>query len=455
MIDLPKDVMIEKMVLGHIMSHPDSIFEVLDILTEEVFYDVDNRLIFRTALECINDSKVPDLLNIFTSNRTINIDLLTSMTGSHTVDFRQKAETLVNLSLKRKMISIGERLMRDAQNSQIDPFEVNDKYTSELIEALPSVTDGADDMRIHIPQFVKDVEEVQKKGPKGITTGIYSIDKTFGGFVRNAFVLIGARPATGKSAFILNIIEHILYLKKNVGVISLEMDKKEIYERMASTGSKVKHDKFTKGGLDNHDVEKWHQYNTRFNSDEYGRLFVNDKAPLKFAQLRANAIKWKKQKNIEILFIDHIGLISGGNEQSKYMHMSKISRDSKLLAKELGIPVVALCQLSRAVENRITSRPKLSDLKDTGDLEADANVVWFLYGEDAETDANSPLKKVYCECAKNRGGALFNVELQFAKEILKFKDPNAPINEYPDTKVPVDYSIPQTARGNDFIDIPF
>lgn len=454
MMDLPKDVLIEKMVLGHIMSHPDSMFEVLDILTEEVFYDVDHRLIFRTALECINDSKVPDLLNIFTSNRKINIDLLTSMTGSHTVDFRHKAETLVNLSLKRKMISIGERLMRDAQDSQIDPFVVNDKYTSELIEALPSVSEGADDMRVHIPQFVKDVEEVQKTGPKGISTGIYSIDKVFGGFVRNAFVLIGARPATGKSAFILNIIEHILFLKKNVGVISLEMDKKEIYERMVSTGSKVKHDKFTKGGLDNGDVEKWHQYNTRFNSDEYGRLFVNDKAPLKFAQLRANAIKWKKQDNIEILFIDHIGLISGGSD--KYIHMSKISRDSKLLAKELGIPVVALCQLSRAVENRATSRPKLSDLKDTGDLEADANVVWFLYGEDSELDANSPLKTVYCECAKNRGGALFNAELQFAKEILKFKDKNAPVNEYPDAKVPVDYTIPQSARGKEFKDdIPF
>ena len=263
MIDLPKDITIEKVVLGHIMNNPDSIFEVLDILTDEVFCDVDNRLIYRTAIECIETSRVPDSMNIFTTNRNINYDYLISLTGGYIVDFRQKCETLVSLSMKRKMISIGERLMRDALNSQLDPFETNDKYTSELIEALPSTLDGNDDMSTFIPGFVKEIEYIQIHGSQGLTTGFESIDKVFGGFIRNQLVLIGARPATGKSAFILNMIEHCLYLKKSIGVISLEMDKREIYERMASTGTKVKHDKFTKGGLQGEDKEAWFKYNSK------------------------------------------------------------------------------------------------------------------------------------------------------------------------------------------------
>ena len=454
MIDLPKDITIEKVVLGHIMNHPDSIFEVLDILTDEVFCDIDNRLIYRTAIECIETSRVPDSMNIFTTNRNINYDYLISLTGGYIVDFRQKCETLVSLSMKRKMISIGERLMRDALNSQLDPFETNDKYTSELIEALPSTLDGNDDMSTFIPGFVKEIEYIQIHGSQGLTTGFESIDKVFGGFIRNQLVLIGARPATGKSAFILNMIEHCLYLKKSIGVISLEMDKREIYERMASTGTKVKHDKFTKGGLQGEDKEAWFKYNSKFTSDKYGKFYVNDRSDLNFAQIRANAIKWKKQRNIEILFIDHLGLIGGQGNQKVYEHISKVSRKCKMLAKELHIPVIALCQLSRAVEARGSSRPKLADLKDSGNLEADANVVWFLYGDDQETDPNLPIKTVFCECAKNRGGALFNVELKYAKEILKFRDPYAKVNPF----VGYDEAPPtiiQGKRSENFTDIPF
>jgi replicative DNA helicase len=450
---LPNDITIEKAVLGHILNYPDAIFEVLDIMTDEVFYDVDNRLIYRTVMECVDNSMVPDTMNVFLANRTINYDYLTSLTGGHIMDYREKTEALVSLSLKRKMYTIGERLQRDSLNPLLDPFDVNDQFTSELIDVLPNIGDNHDDMRYFIPQFVKEIEEIQITGSKGITTGIEGIDRTFGGFIRNQFVLIGARPAVGKSAFILNMIEHILYLKKNVGVISLEMDKREIYERMVSTSSRVKHDRFTKGGLDGEDSAAWNRYNNRFTSDEYGRMYVNDKAPLKFAQVRANAIKWKKQNEIDILFIDHIGLITG--EGTAYESISKISRNCKLLAKEIGIPVVALSQLSRGVEHRGASRPKLSDLKDSGSLEADANVVWFLYGDDEETNPNLPLKTVFCECAKNRGGALFNVELNFAKEILKFKDKNSYNNPNVSYDIAPPKEIPLSKRSDNFIDIPF
>jgi len=444
---LPNDITTEKAVLGHIMNHPDAIFEILDIMTDDVFYDVDNRLIYRTIIECVDNSRIPDSMNVFLANRTINYDYLISLTGGHIFDYREKCEAIVSLSLKRKMYVIGERLQRDSLNPTLDPFDVNDQFTSELIDVLPNIGDNQDNMRYFIPQFVKEIEDIQVNGSNGITTGIEGIDRVFGGFIRNQFVLIGARPAVGKSAFILNMIEHIMYLKKNVGVISLEMDKREIYERMASTGSKVKHDRFTKGGIDSEDSAAWQRYNNRFSSDDYGNMFVNDKAPLKFAQVRANAIKWRKQKEIDILFIDHIGLITG--EGTAYESISKISRNCKLLAKELGIPVVALSQLSRGVEHRGASRPKLSDLKDSGSLEADANVVWFLCGDDEETNPNLPIKTVFCECAKNRGGALFNVEMNFAKEILKFKDKNSYNNPH------VSYDIAPPKRNDNFIDTPF
>lgn len=447
---------VEARILYTFMQSPLNINNCLDILSSEIFYSSFNRDVCQALMDLNAKGSDVDIVSIHSYNENLTLIELAKivMHEPYFTGLHGKVKYIYELYMLRELTLLGSEITQMANSLNQDPFELNHHIGLRLMKIVPKIGEGSQLLRDYLPAFTKKLEENQKNGGKrGVMSGIWAVDKHTNGFQKGDLVILAARPSVGKTAFALNIIGDMIFNQKlSVGMFSLEMDKDQLIERLMSTESAIQLKKMRHGGLTADDWTKYHKISNFACSDSVGNLAINDIATINIFGIKAEAMAFKNKYNIDVLVVDYLQLISAPKKDTKDKDrvavLSQISRELKLLAKELKIPVVALAQLNREVEKRSDPKPTLSDIKDCGAIEQDADTVIFLYrpnGNDYESTV-----EVNALCAKQRQGSLFNETLTYVKEILKFVDPNQSDNI---TETVVDMStIPKSKRSSEFID---
>lgn len=430
---------IEKVILGAMLIDERGIDEAFEILKPEIFYDKKQREIYKAieALYLRNDAI--DMLTVSTELR--NRGKLEFVGGDYQViQLSQKVSSSAHIEyhcriiqqkyIQRELIANSKSITKEAYSEGTDVFDLLDKaYTH-----LNSVSDILiKNKEIDVKEMTADIVDYAGKlyrgeVESGIPTPIQNLTQKMGGWRNSELIILAARPGMGKTAFAIKSGWVAALRGLPVGFFSLEMSGSQLLSRLWSMDLHIENDKFIKHGLDEHERKR---VITRATEFEEIPFYIDDEPALSIKTLSVKAKKWKKEKGIKMLIVDYLQLMSGtGSKSNREQDVSKISRGLKLLAKELDLPVIALSQLSRAVEQRGgAKRPLLSDLRESGAIEQDADVVQFIYrpeyyGEETWDDYQSEFCAGQAEyiVAKNRNGELVRNRMKFAGKYTDFTD---------------------------------
>jgi replicative DNA helicase len=434
----PQSVEVEIAVLGAILLEKDAILDVIDILSEESFYKEANQNIY-SALKTLNNQSQPiDILTVtqqMIKDKTLEISggpyylskLTERVASSANIVFH--ARIIEQNHIKRSVIKNCGELITTAYDNSSDTFEIVEDFLSKAYE-IGDVGDG-DAIETNTETLRRLKENIQNadklKGITGLTTGISKIDKLYGGYQKTHLIIKAGRPAMGKSSQALCEAHHMANeCGKNVLFFSLEMSSIELMQRVVSVATGIPLNKLKEGKLNTQD---WSHYNEITSDLMTENLKIVDKAGMSLNQIKKISKKHAIKNGLDAIYIDYLQLISnnikGGNREQE---ISSISRGLKQLAKDLDIPVIALSQLSRAVEQRGgDKRPILSDLRESGSIEQDADSVQFLYrpeyyGLTEDEEGNSTAGVGYLMVAKNRHGATKDIAMHFNPYCTKFSD---------------------------------
>ncbi|MFA8449583.1 MAG: replicative DNA helicase [Bacteroidales bacterium] len=436
----PQSIELEEAVLGALMIEKDAVTAVIDILKPEVFYKQAHQAIFFAIQSLFARSEPIDILTV-TNELKQNGDLdmiggpyyitqlTTRVSSSAHVEFHSRI--ILQNYLKREMIRIGAEIVRDAYEDTNDVFDLLDKAEQSLFSITENnLRRSFSDMPSLVQEAIKEIESARgdEGHMRGIPSGFTDLDRLTSGWQKSDLVILAARPGMGKTAFTLSMARNIVVdFEKPVAMFSLEMAAVQLVTRLISSETQLSADKLKKGNLAEHE---WTQLNTKIAPLINAKLFIDDTPALSIFELRAKCRRLKAQHGIEMILIDYLQLMSGSSEKggNREQEISSISRGLKALAKELNVPIIALSQLSRAVETRGGSKkPMLSDLRESGAIEQDADMVIFIYrpeyyGIDQDEDGNSTAGIAEICIAKHRNGALEDIPLRFVGKYAKFCD---------------------------------
>jgi replicative DNA helicase len=440
----PQSPELEEAVLGAIMLEKDKMAEVLEIIqSEDCFYVNANQKIY-AAIRRLFDKGMPvDLLTVTEELR--KSDELEIIGGAYyltrltmnvvsSAHVEAHARIVMEKFIQRELIRISGEVIGDAYEDSTDVFDLLDKAESGLYEITDKhLRKNFKSLTEVMVQTIKEIEEAKnsKSDVTGVPTGFKHLDRVTAGWQKNALIIVAARPAVGKTAFTLNLAMNAAMNSDKpypVAFFSLEMGAGELVKRMLSAVTEVSMDAITKGRMEEHEFV---QLTQRMHKLASMPIFLDDQAALNIFELRAKARRLKQRHDIQMIVIDYLQLMSGGNSTgpgNREQEISKISRDLKSLAKELAIPIIALSQLNRSVESRKESKvPQLSDLRESGAIEQDADMVMFLYRPEYYGVNNNEMGETiegetHIHIAKNRSGSTDTVKLQFIKEYQKFVD---------------------------------
>lgn len=457
----PQAVELEEAVLGALMLEKDALTNVIDILKVESFYKESHKVIFQAILDLFTESQPIDLLTVTTQLRkngalevaggAFYITELTSKVAS-AANIEYHARIITEQSIKRELIRISGEIQKDAFEDTTDVFELLDKMEQSLFEiSEKNIRKNYSDMRSIMREAISELEarKNQKDGLTGVPSGFTALDRVTSGWQKSDLVIIAARPAMGKTAFVLSVLRNAAVdHNRPVAIFSLEMSSVQLVNRLISAEAELDSEKIKKGTLADHE---WAQLIHKTAKLSKASLFVDDTPALSILELRAKCRKLKAQHDIQLVVIDYLQLMSGdskngGQGGNREQEIASISRALKKIAKELSIPVIALSQLSRAVETRGgDKRPQLSDLRESGAIEQDADMVMFLYrpeyyGITQDEDNNSTAGVGEVIIAKHRNGSLDNVKLRFIGKYTKFADLDSGINYPPNQPVEPSYT---------------
>ncbi|MFL2573351.1 MAG: replicative DNA helicase [Flavobacteriales bacterium] len=437
----PQAIELEEAVLGALMIDNESLSDTIDSLQPEYFYKPDNQKIFEAIINLFNNSKPVDILTVSEElKRMGDLDsvggmlyisqLTNNISSSSNTEFH--ARIIAEKFIKRSLISISNNIIGDAFNDTIDIFDLLN--TAE--EKLFNVTEGTlrksyDKMSVLIKGALDNIEVLRQKedGLSGVPSGFTKLDRVTSGWQKSDLVIVAARPGMGKTAFALSMARNIaINHEKAIGLFSLEMSSEQLVSRLIASEAELSASKLRKGDLKDYEMVQLHEKIKQLSD---AQIYIDDTPALTVFELRAKARRLVKNHNVEIIIIDYLQLMSaGGNAGNREQEISTISRSLKGIAKELKIPVIALSQVNRGVESRTgtgSKRPMLSDLRESGAIEQDADIVTFIYrpeyykiyewdnGDDSRSQAEIII-------AKHRNGALENVRLKFTAEFAKFSD---------------------------------
>jgi len=438
-INLPKNLELEENILGSILLDKRALPLVVNYLNEEIFYDLRHQLIFRTIKQMYDKNIQIDLSTVFQRlidnkhSEEVGALYLSKITNSvvSTAHLNTHIEVVIELYKRRKLATLG-RLM---EVSAFDGAESTDDTIATFNKQLLGLQEFGNIYEKTIDQIIMQLNEGRDAAVSGqllgINTGFMELNNTLCGWVDPDFVIIAARPGMGKTAFMLSSIYQLACLDSvPVAVFSLEMSSEQLVERLESIGSQL--------------PLKWLRMNTLdatqrkvlLKTDDLllaSPIHIEDMGGISVTQLRAKATILKQKYGIKVIFIDYLQLMSGTGKsnQNREQEVSYISRSLKALAKELEVPIIALSQLSRRVEERGDKMPQLSDLRESGSIEQDADAVIMLmrphYYEMTEAieiggKEYSPSDLVVCKVEKNRHGSTKNIALRFLPETMKFED---------------------------------
>ncbi|WP_369047522.1 replicative DNA helicase [Tenacibaculum sp. UWU-22] len=436
----PQALDLEQAVLGAMMIDKKGIDDVIDILHSEAFYDKRHQLIYTAIYSLFQNSEPIDLLSVSNQLRkdgnldTIGgdfyiIELTQKVASSAHIEFHSRI--ILQKYIQRKLISISSEIIENSYDETIDVFDLLDDAEAKLFEVtqgnLKKSSEKASDL---VRQALVKIQEISnKEGMSGLATGFTKLDALTSGWQPSDLVIIAARPGMGKTAFVISMAKNMaIDFNIPVALFSLEMSSVQLITRMISSETGLTSEKLRKGNLR---PDEWQQLNTKVKHLSDAPIFIDDTPALSIFDLRAKARRLVSQHGVKIIVIDYLQLMTaGGAGGNREQEISTISRNLKALGKELNIPVIALSQLSRAVETRGGSkRPLLSDLRESGAIEQDADIVSFIFRPEYygmtewDDDDHTP-----CEAqaefivAKHRNGGLENIRLKFTGHLAKFSD---------------------------------
>ncbi|WP_085022661.1 replicative DNA helicase [Anaerovibrio sp. JC8] len=432
----PQNIDAEQAVLGAMLIKKEAIAEVSQILKPEDFYRDAHKIVYEAMLSLFNKNEPADIVTV---SEYLNSENLMEKAGGVTfitalantvptaANVTYHAKIVREKSDLRHLINTATDIAGMAYESSEDVADVIDKSEKMIMEVANRQNVSAfTPMRdIVMETFDKiNVLYENKGGLTGIPCGFTDLDKLTSGLQASDLILVAARPSMGKTAFTLNIGAHVaLKEHKTVAFFSLEMSKQQLVQRMLCSEGGIDSQKLRKGELDKTD---WSKLVNVANKVAEAPLYIDDTAGITVMELRSKARRLKAEKGLDLIIIDYLQLMQGrsskGSSDNRQQEISEISRSLKAVARELNVPVIALSQLSRSVESRQIKRPMLSDLRESGSLEQDADIVMFLYREDyydPET-ANKNITEVIV--AKHRNGPVDTVKMFFKKEFTRFND---------------------------------
>ena len=428
---LPHSLEAEQSVIGSMIMDRDAIVSASEIVRDEDFYSKQYALLFQAMVELNDEGKPVDVVTLQNrlkekeaspevSSLEFVRELLTAVPTSANIKYY--AGIVAEKSTLRKLIRLNEEIANTCyvgKESLEVILEETEKRTFELVQKRN--TGDFVPIRQVVMNAMDKIEQASKnKGAvTGLATGFIDLDYRTAGFQPSDLILIAARPSMGKTAFVLNIAQYMAFhQKKTVAVFSLEMSKEQLVNRLFSLESKVDSQHIRTGNLSDAEWEKLIE-----SAGVIGKsnLIIDDTPGISISELRSKCRKYKLEHNLSIIVIDYLQLMSGsGRTESRQQEISDISRSLKSLARELSVPVVALSQLSRAVEQRPDHRPMLSDLRESGAIEQDADVVMFLYRDDYYNKDTEMKNIAEVIIAKQRNGPIGTINLVWLPDYTKF-----------------------------------
>jgi replicative DNA helicase len=436
-VNYPQAIDIEEVVLGAILLEPEAAHRALPIINEQCFFHVPNQIIFRCVSYLYKNNMPIDMLTVVNQLKANGylqqvggpyyVSQLTSKVAS-SANIEAHARILYQKFLQRRLIDISQNNLAAAQNETCDVFELIDSYEKNLSVLTTGIVGDTIESSATIHQQMLERNKIllTKKGMSGITSGFTGLDSVTSGWQEPDFIIIAARPAMGKSSLAAQLVTNpAINQGKPVALFTLEMSTMQFYARMQAQQSGINVEKILRTGLDDNETQ---QLNTSCQNLINAPIYIDDTPSISIFNLRNKARKLKREKGIAMIVIDYLQLMTaenkGGNREQE---IGLISRSLKALAKELKIPIIALSQLSRDVEKRADKRPQLSDLRESGSLEMDTDLVAFLYrpeyyGIMQDEQGNSTAGKSLLIIAKHRNGSLADIPLNFEHAKTKFSD---------------------------------
>ena len=429
---LPQNMEAEQAVVGSMIMDKEAISVASEMLTGDDFYSKQYGVVFDTMVELNDQGKAVDPVTLQDRLRAKDVppemvsldfirDIMRSVTTSANVKYY--AGIVAEKSTLRKLIRLNQEIENTCYAGKEDLEVILESTEKKVFELVQKRNTGE---YVPIRQVVMNAMDRIKKASRnqgnvtGIATGFLDLDYKTAGMQPADLVLVAARPSMGKTAFVLNIAQHVAFkLNQTVAIFSLEMSKEQLVNRLFSLESRVDSQHLRTGNLT--DME-WEKLIESAGVIGQSNLIIDDTPGISIAELRSKCRKYKMDHDLKMIIIDYLQLMSGGGRgsESRQQEISDISRSLKALARELSVPVIALSQLSRAVEQRPDHRPMLSDLRESGAIEQDADVVMFIYRDDyynKDTDKKGIAEIII---AKQRNGPIGTVELVWLPDYTKF-----------------------------------
>ena len=429
----PHSVEAEQSVLGSILLDKDAMISVSETLIPEDFYKEAHRVIYECMLKLYNNQSEIDLITLADELRDQGylddiggIAYITSL--STIVPTTSNIKYYINIvkekSISRQLISAANDIINLGYDSSTKVEDVLENAEKKIFDiSQERTTNDFQPINQVLTETLSMLEKLyeEKSDVTGLTTGFRDLNKKINGLQRSDLLLIAARPAMGKTAFALNLVQNAaLKGDASVAVFSLEMSKEQLVQRMVAAQSSVELKKIKTGTLAAND---WPRITDGMAVLSGAKIHIDDTPGIKISELRSKCRKLKIEKGLDLVLIDYLQLMEGeGHNESRQQEIAKISRSLKILAKELDCPVVALSQLSRAPEQRADHRPMLSDLRESGSIEQDADIVMFLYRDEYYNPDTEKKNIGEVIVAKNRHGETGTVELVWFCGIQKFAD---------------------------------
>ena len=442
----PQNIEAEQAVLGAIFLNTDALADAMEYVEADDFYRRSHQLLFQAMVDLNNNSEAIDVLTVqnylSTNNQLDDVggvayiaELATSVPTAANAGYY--AKIVEEKSMLRRLISAATNIITQANNSDEDVPSLLDSAERQIMDVSERKNRSSfREIKDVLNEALNDVDRLsqQSEDITGLPTGYREFDKMTAGLQPDNLIILAARPAVGKTAFALNIAQNVATsTDTSVAIFSLEMSAESLVNRMLCAEGSINANHLRTGQLDE---GEWQNLIVAMGALSNTSIFIDDTPGIKMAEIRAKCRRLAKEKgNLGLVVIDYLQLIEGSNKESRQQEVSEISRQLKKLAKELGVPILALSQLSRGVEQRQDKRPVLSDIRESGSIEQDADIVAFLYRDDyyergdSKSDDNEddePLNQDVGEVEliieKNRAGARGTVKLLFIKSYNKFSN---------------------------------
>mgnify|MGYP004558767841 FL=1 len=429
----PNDVEAEQAVLGSMLTDKDAVSAAIEVLKKDDFYREDNKAIYEAMINLYNKPEPIDIITVKDELQSMGkFELVGGL--EYLADLPEKVPTTANVekyikiveekSMLRELIKTSNDLINLGYDETQDVNSVMDQAERKVFDLMQNRNQtGYSAIKDVLVDSFAQLELLynQKEGITGVPSGFAELDLRTAGFHNSELIILAARPAMGKTAFALNIATNVA-TRSNIPVLlfSLEMSKEQLVNRILCSEAMVDSNKLKTGKIEEND---WVKIVEALGPLSESEMYIDDTAGISITEIRAKARKLKLEKNIGLIVIDYLQLIQGsGNRRngSREQEISEISRSLKILAKELNIPVIALSQLSRAAEQRNDHRPMLSDLRESGSIEQDADIVMFLYRDDYYNDESENKNIAEVILAKNRSGSIGTAELLWMSNYTKF-----------------------------------